>query len=347
MSCILWVVFCTLSGLPGAHFSYVKNITPGLLLFLFNFSDRKLHGIFEAASCGQMNINPYGWTTDGSEKTQFPAQVFKVMFHIIDLIVQSRNFILSKQGLGLLILLYYIFYIKVQIRVRLQCRPVLESQFKPILVDNYYSQRHFWFELDHAQTSRVMSLFTTAGIASSTSVGSLPRNKIKWSDTFQARTSTGTLEWFKPLTSDDSTKLVERNDPFNAQIEMMEAEQSEEQLIFMKLKELALQSNLKSSEGEDISLPGVAEDHHVLNELTLDDNENPTEPSGLEEKRGGNPHFSSEEQKVESPQFSSEEKRGESPQSLSEQRSGESPQSLSEFQAIITKVNDHLVVRKL
>ncbi|XP_009373092.1 uncharacterized protein LOC103962148 [Pyrus x bretschneideri] len=293
-----------LFGLPGAHFSYVKNITPGLLLFLFNFSDRKLHGIFEAASCGQMNINPYGWTTDGSEKTQFPAQV--------------------------------------QIRVRLQCRPVLESQFKPILVDNYYSQCHFWFELDHAQTSRVMSLFATAGIASSTSVGSLPRNKIKWSDTFQARTSTGTLEWFKPLTSDDSTKLVERNDPFNAQIEMMEAEQSEEQLIFMKLKELALQSNLKSSEGEDISLPRVAEDHHVLNELTLDDNENPTEPSGLEEKRGGNPHSSSEEQKVESPQFSSEEKRGESPQSLSEQRSGESPQSLSEFQAIITKLNQEM-----
>ncbi|KAM0994460.1 hypothetical protein ACFX2A_010118 [Malus domestica] len=64
-----------LFGLPGAHFSYVKNITPGLPFFLFNSSDRKLHGIFEAASRGQLNINPYGWTTDGSERTQFPAQV--------------------------------------------------------------------------------------------------------------------------------------------------------------------------------------------------------------------------------------------------------------------------------
>ena len=63
-------------------------------LFPFNSSDRKLHGIFEAASCGQMNINPYGWTADGSERTQFPAQVFKLMFRIIDLIVLSCNFIL-------------------------------------------------------------------------------------------------------------------------------------------------------------------------------------------------------------------------------------------------------------
>ena len=86
----------------GAHFSYVKNITPGLPLFLFNSSDRKLHGIFELASRGQMTINPYGWITDGSERTQFPAQVFKLMFFIIDLIVLSSNFISSKQGFSLL-----------------------------------------------------------------------------------------------------------------------------------------------------------------------------------------------------------------------------------------------------
>ena len=34
-----------------------------------------MHGIFEAASPGQMNINPYGWTTDGAERTLYPAQV--------------------------------------------------------------------------------------------------------------------------------------------------------------------------------------------------------------------------------------------------------------------------------
>lgn len=55
--------------------SYIKNIGPGLPLFLFNYSDRKLHGVFEAASEGRMNINPYAWTEDGSECTLFPAQV--------------------------------------------------------------------------------------------------------------------------------------------------------------------------------------------------------------------------------------------------------------------------------
>jgi hypothetical protein len=44
-------------------------------LFLFNYSDRKLHGIFEAASPGEMYIDPYAWSNDGSLRTAFPAQV--------------------------------------------------------------------------------------------------------------------------------------------------------------------------------------------------------------------------------------------------------------------------------
>ncbi|PHT78318.1 hypothetical protein T459_16370 [Capsicum annuum] len=64
----------TVNGLPASHFSYVKNINVGLTLFLFNYSDRKLHGIFEAASPGKLNINPYGWTSDGTENTPYAAQ---------------------------------------------------------------------------------------------------------------------------------------------------------------------------------------------------------------------------------------------------------------------------------
>lgn len=71
----LWVIALTLTGLPAQHFTYVKNIDIGLPLFLFNYSDRKLYGIYEAASPGKMNIDPYGWTTDGSERTFYPAQV--------------------------------------------------------------------------------------------------------------------------------------------------------------------------------------------------------------------------------------------------------------------------------
>lgn len=53
----------------------MKNIRPGMPLFLFNYSDRKLYGIFEAISAGQMNIDPYAWTADGAVHTPYPAQV--------------------------------------------------------------------------------------------------------------------------------------------------------------------------------------------------------------------------------------------------------------------------------
>ncbi|XVF76895.1 hypothetical protein PTKIN_Ptkin13bG0304000 [Pterospermum kingtungense] len=158
-------LFKQLFGLPSQHFSYVKNIDPGLPLFLFNYSERKLHGIFEAASRGQMNINPYGWSTDGSEKTQYPAQV--------------------------------------QIRVQQQCQPLLEEQFRPIIADNYYTRNHFFFELDHAQTTKLMSLLANLAVPPSTY---LTQDKANWRNIFQPLPSTGLKgegqgegEGFRPL----------------------------------------------------------------------------------------------------------------------------------------------------
>lgn len=66
--------FC-LIGLPPFHWSYVKNVKPGLPLFLFNYSNRKMHGIFEAATSGQLAIDQFAWSGDGRTETQFPAQV--------------------------------------------------------------------------------------------------------------------------------------------------------------------------------------------------------------------------------------------------------------------------------
>ncbi|VVB12822.1 unnamed protein product [Arabis nemorensis] len=115
-----------LFGLPHNHIMYVQKIDIGLPLFLFNYSDRKLHGIFEAAGSGQLNIDPYGWTSNGSERTSYPAQV--------------------------------------QTRVRLQCEPLSEDKFKPAIEDNYYSSHHFWFELDHFQTNKLMCLLTSFAV---------------------------------------------------------------------------------------------------------------------------------------------------------------------------------------
>lgn len=59
----------------------MKNVAPGLPLFLFNYSDRMLHGIYEAASAGELNINPYGWTVKGEHRTKYPAQVNECYFY--------------------------------------------------------------------------------------------------------------------------------------------------------------------------------------------------------------------------------------------------------------------------
>lgn len=68
-------MLCT--GLPATHFPYVKKIEPGLPLFLFNYNDRMLHGIYEAAGHGMMNINPYAWTSNDGDVTGYPAQVLQ------------------------------------------------------------------------------------------------------------------------------------------------------------------------------------------------------------------------------------------------------------------------------
>ncbi|XP_074569020.1 uncharacterized protein LOC141825540 [Curcuma longa] len=118
-----------LFGLPSPHFNYVKNIEEGLPLFLFNYSDRRLHGIFEATSRGQININSYAWT-DGDERTQFPAQV--------------------------------------SVHFKVQCAPLTEKQFKGIIKDNYYTPQHFWFELDHSQTRALIETFVPLPSSSDT-----------------------------------------------------------------------------------------------------------------------------------------------------------------------------------
>ncbi|KAJ1261907.1 hypothetical protein BS78_09G064900 [Paspalum vaginatum] len=128
-----------LFGLPSVHYSYVRNVKPGMALFLFNYSDRKLHGIFEAASPGQMYIDPYAWSNDGSLRTVFPAQV--------------------------------------RICMKTQYPPLLESQFKTLLGDNYYNHHLFYFELDHMQTRALISLFKSLAPANFNQVSAVSSKK--------------------------------------------------------------------------------------------------------------------------------------------------------------------------
>ncbi|KAK7294765.1 hypothetical protein RJT34_17661 [Clitoria ternatea] len=216
-----------LFGLPAQHFSYVKNIDPGLPLFLFNYSDRKLHGIFEAASYGRMYIDPYGWTTDGSERTQYPAQV--------------------------------------QIRVRLQCQPLSEDKFRPVIADNYYTHNHFWFELDHEQTSKLISLLSSLAISSGKSA---PHGTLKWKTVSQSLPS-GETSKMHESEIEHSTHSSRKSDstendlsldgcmqPLDTQHPVeMKAKQDEKNDIIIKLKELSL--NLES---QDLSLDNNGND---------------------------------------------------------------------------------------
>lgn len=54
--------------------------------------------------------------------------------------------------------------LKVLVSTKIQCYPVPESQFKSVISDNYHRPRHFYFELDHEQTSALISLFKPAPV---------------------------------------------------------------------------------------------------------------------------------------------------------------------------------------
>ncbi|CAM6105395.1 unnamed protein product [Calypogeia fissa] len=117
-------------GLPMTHITYVEHIVVGMPIFLFNYTERKMHGIFEAASEGALNISQYAWTgsTDGA-RTNYPAQV------------------------------------RVKLRSdfsRLVSVP--ESVFKEVLIDSYYEDGRFYFEVDSEQTDRLIKLFEERAI---------------------------------------------------------------------------------------------------------------------------------------------------------------------------------------
>ncbi|KAL3617442.1 hypothetical protein CASFOL_037763 [Castilleja foliolosa] len=192
-----------LFGLPGQHILYVKNIEPGLPLFLFNYSDRKLHGIYEAVGSGAMNINLYAWTAGGSGITKFPAQV--------------------------------------QIRDRLKCQPLSENQFKPIIADNYFEPKHFYFELDRAQASKLISMLSSAAAAPAVGPSMFtPQNPQKWA----VVTKTPLLDDQRDKSVSSEPCLDEDDDqskelsPFNQTYEKMQYD--EKDLMNLKLKKRAL-----------------------------------------------------------------------------------------------------------
>lgn len=184
-------------------------------------------------------------------------------------------------------LMLFCFLLKVQIRVRLQCQPLLESQFRPIIADNYYNEHHFWFELDHAQTNKILSLLASLAVAPGTSA---LQNMAKSRTIFRAIPSCYTREVSEEFSTlaleaehlsqssqkSDSTDVASsldgENQSLESQSDLKEVKQEEKDLIYMKLKALALKDHISNEHKAD------AEDTVISNGTPIKENDCPKEP---------------------------------------------------------------------
>lgn len=66
-----------LFGFPYNQADFVKKVKAGMVLFLFEYEERKLHGVFEATSDGAQNIVPAAFSSSGR---LYPSQVWKFTF---------------------------------------------------------------------------------------------------------------------------------------------------------------------------------------------------------------------------------------------------------------------------
>ncbi|XP_078431343.1 B2 protein-like [Wolffia australiana] len=109
-----------LFGLPSRYRDSVRAITPGLPLFLYNYTTHQLHGVFEAASFGGTNIDPTAWEDKKSQgESRFPAQV--------------------------------------RVLTRKVCEPLEEDAFRPLL--HHYDGPKFRLELSVPEALAVLDIF--------------------------------------------------------------------------------------------------------------------------------------------------------------------------------------------
>lgn len=110
-----------LFGLPPRYRDSVRAITPGLPIFLYNYSTHQLHGIFEAASFGGTNIDPAAWEDKKHPgESRFPAQI--------------------------------------KVVTRKNCEPLEEDSFRPIL--HHYDGPKFRLELSVPEALALLDVFT-------------------------------------------------------------------------------------------------------------------------------------------------------------------------------------------
>lgn len=78
-----------------------------------------------------------------------------------------------------MICLLLFYFCKVRICTQTECLPLAENQYKPLIIDNYYALRHFWFELDHAQVEKLLALFASSPVSATFNRASVAHTKLK------------------------------------------------------------------------------------------------------------------------------------------------------------------------
>lgn len=162
---------------------------------------------------------------------------------------------------------------------------MLENQFKPIIIDNYYGPNRFWFELDHAQTNKLISLLASQAIAPS--VRPSTTNRRPFCTVLPSLETRDGSEKIKPQimdvqcdlasqeadTIDVTSSLDAGNSAFGAHCDANEVNE-EESLLLHKLEQLA--RNLHASP----MLPLTSDtDHTALNkDENLENNDRSVEP---------------------------------------------------------------------
>ncbi|KAF8405639.1 hypothetical protein HHK36_007715 [Tetracentron sinense] len=110
-----------LFGLPQKYKDSVRAITPGLPLFLYNYTAHQMHGVYQALSFGGSNIDPTAWEDKKCRgESRFPAQV--------------------------------------RIRIKKKYKPLEEDAFRPILY--HYDGPKFRLQLSVPEALALLDLFT-------------------------------------------------------------------------------------------------------------------------------------------------------------------------------------------
>lgn len=150
---------------------------------------------------------------------------------------------------------FLFWFNKVHIRVHLKCQALSEDQFKPIIADNYYTQNHFRFELDHVQVTKLISVFSSLTVGSGSWISRSPKKslavvkrspsnenveKIGPSDpTYSNGDIANANDFIETSADSDDSQSCNKNQLKEASPCNQMQEPDEKDIIYVKLRELA------------------------------------------------------------------------------------------------------------